>query len=67
MKSSANTAVAAYGLLVPGVGWVISGAYFLGDNLIPGGWSAALDKMGEIQKETSEVLGYYWNPYNGRN
>lgn len=67
MKSSANTAVAAYGLLVPGVGWVISGAYFLGDSLIPGGWPAALDNMGEIQRKTSEVLGTYWNPYNGRN
>jgi len=58
IKSSANTIVAAYGVLVPGVGWVISGAYFVIDATI--GWDKALESMESIDSEHYRITGKHF-------
>jgi hypothetical protein len=55
IKSSTNTVIATYGLLVPGVGWVISGTYFLIDSTI--GWDNASMIMGKTDMENFKITG----------
>lgn len=65
MKSSVNTTFAAYGVLVPGVGWVVSGVYFLGDALLPlGGWGGAMEAGYQNTLRNREIIPN-WNPRPG--
>ncbi len=64
MKAGLNTTVTAIGVLVPGVGWVISGLYFLGDAIIPGGWGGALDASYQNTLHNREIIPN-WNPRPG--
>ena len=58
-----NIGVLLLGGSIPVVGWMVTGIYFLGDALIPGGWEGALNKLGEIQEYNSKILGKHWNPH----
>jgi roadblock/LC7 domain-containing protein len=60
MKASANTSMTGVGF-VPGVGWIVSGTYFLGDALIPGGWGAAIEAGYRTTLHNREVIPN-WNP-----
>ena len=71
LKSSINTGMAGVGF-IPGVGWIVSGVYFLGDAFIPGtaqvpggGWPAAIEAGARNTENNRAILGNSWNPRPG--
>ena len=60
VQSTLNIVVASYGVLVPGVGWVIEGGYFIIDSLY--GWDKvgdAMDAADDCDAETYRITGHH--------
>ena len=55
-----NTGVVVLGASIPVVGWTITGVYFLGDALIPGGWEAA-GKASQQNLENNRAIDPSWS------
>ncbi len=64
VKAGVNTGVLILSASLPGAGWLIGGIYFLGDELIDGGWGRVMDESNQNILNNREITPN-WNPRPG--